>query len=62
MSPGLSGVGAADRRAAGYDEGMANAAAIIESLHRTGGVIDEIIKVITHSMGTPTGKGMFKQS
>ena len=34
--------------------------AIIESLHRTGGVIDESIKVITHSMGGAYGKGYVK--
>lgn len=60
LSPGLSGAGALDRRSAGYDEGKANAAAIIESLHRTGGVIDESIKVITHSMGGAYGKGYIK--
>ncbi len=57
VSPGLSGVGASDRRSAGYSEGKANAAAIIESLHRTGGVIDESIKIVTHSMGSAYGKG-----
>lgn len=57
LAPGFSGAGAADRRESGYEEGMANAAAIIESLHRSGGVIDESIKVITHSMGGAYGKG-----
>lgn len=57
LSPGLSGVGAGDRRAAGYEEGTSQAAAIIESLHRTGGVIDESIKIITHSMGGAYTKG-----
>lgn len=57
LSPGLSGVGAADRIAAGYAEGKSNAASLIESLERTGGVISESIKVITHSMGGAYGKG-----
>lgn len=57
LLPGLSGVGAEDRRGAGYSQGMNEAAAVIESLHRTGGVIDESVKVITHSMGGAYGKG-----
>ncbi|HAL82421.1 MAG TPA: hypothetical protein DCO83_09420 [Mucilaginibacter sp.] len=57
LFPGLSGVGAADRQGAGYRQGSDEAAAVIESLHRTGGVIDESIKVITHSMGGAYGKG-----
>lgn len=60
LSPGLSGVGADDRRVTGYEEGSKKAAAIIESLHRTGGVIDESIKIITHSMGGAYGKGYVK--
>ena len=51
LAPGLAGVGAADRQGAGYNEGSEEAAAVIESLHRTNGVIDESIKVIAHSMG-----------
>lgn len=43
--------------AAGYDQGLNEAATVIESLNRTGGVIDESIKVITHSMGGAYGKG-----
>lgn len=46
LSPGLSGVGVADRMAAGYAEGKASAADIIESLTRTGGAITESIKVV----------------
>lgn len=57
LSPGLSGIGAEDRRGAGYNQGSDEAAAVIESLQRTGGVIDESIKVITHSMGGAYGKG-----
>jgi hypothetical protein len=57
LFPGLSGVGAGDRQGAGYRQGSDEAAAVIESLHRTGGVIDESIKVITHSMGGAYGKG-----
>lgn len=57
LSPGLSGISASDRRLAGYADGKSSAGAIIESLQRTGGVITESIKVITHSMGGAYGKG-----
>jgi len=57
LSPHLSGMNASDRYDGGYRQGSEEAAAVIESLHRTGGVIDESIKVITHSMGGAYGKG-----
>ena len=51
---------AAFRANAGYAEGKEQAAEIIESLDRTGGVITESIKIITHSMGGAYGKGFVK--
>ena len=45
------------RRSAGKAQGYKDAPAIIESLHRTDGVIDESIKFITHSMGGVYGDG-----
>jgi RHS repeat-associated protein len=48
---------AMDRRSSGEDKGYEAAEAIIAGLHRTGGVIDETIKIITHSMGGAYGKG-----
>ena len=45
---------------AGYETGKAQAADIIESLNRTGGVISESIKIITHSMGGAYGKGFVR--
>jgi RHS repeat-associated protein len=57
LSPGFSGIGASDRMEDGYSKGKDAARAIIESLHRSGGVIDESIKIITHSMGGAYGKG-----
>lgn len=39
------------RSSNGTTRGYKDAPAIIESLHRTNGVIDETIKIITHSMG-----------
>jgi RHS repeat-associated protein len=41
----------------GFDKGYDEAAALIASLHRTNGVIDETIKIITHSMGGLYGSG-----
>jgi RHS repeat-associated protein len=46
-----------DRRSSGDDKGYEEAEAIIAGLHRTGGVIDETIKIVTHSMGGAYGKG-----
>lgn len=57
LFPGFSGIGPEDRRGAGYRQGMDEAAAVIKSLHRTNGVIDESIKVISHSMGGAYSKG-----
>jgi RHS repeat-associated protein len=51
---------AAYRDDAGYATGKAEAAAIIEGLTRTGGVITESIKIITHSMGGAFGKGFVR--
>jgi RHS repeat-associated protein len=48
---------ARSRRGAGRDQGYSDAPAIIESLHRTNGVVDETIKIITHSMGSVYGDG-----
>ena len=48
---------AMDRRSSGEDKGYDEAKAIIAGLHRTGGVIDETIKIVTHSMGGAYGKG-----
>ena len=48
------------RSNAGYQEGEAQAAVIIEGLNRTGGVITETIKIITHSMGAAYGKGFVR--
>jgi RHS repeat-associated protein len=46
-----------DRYEEGIKKGYKEAEAIIESLHRTNGVIDETIKIITHSMGGVFGHG-----
>lgn len=45
------------RSSNGTIRGYKDAPAIIESLHRTNGVIDETIKIITHSMGGVFGGG-----
>lgn len=45
------------RRKNGREQGYAEAATLIAGLHRTGGVIDETIKIITHSMGSVYGDG-----
>jgi len=45
------------RSSNGTTKGYRDAPAIIESLHRTNGVIDETIKIITHSMGGVFGGG-----
>ena len=60
LSPGFSGIGPSDRQEDGYSKGELDAGAITESLHRSGGVIDESIKIITHSMGGAFGKGYVK--
>jgi len=54
---GHAGQRAGSRREAGKRQGYDDAPAIIESLHRTNGVIDESIKFITHSMGGVYGDG-----
>ena len=46
-----------DRREMGDEKGYEQAKDIIAGLHRTGGVIDETIKIVTHSMGGAYGKG-----
>lgn len=51
---------ARSRRGAGREQGYSDAPAIIESLHRTNGVVDETIKIITHSMGGVYGDGYVK--
>ncbi|MEO8150668.1 MAG: RHS repeat-associated core domain-containing protein [Bacteroidia bacterium] len=56
----LGSLSSAFRDNAGYETGKAEAAGIIESLQRTGGVITETIKIITHSMGGAFGKGFVK--
>jgi RHS repeat-associated protein len=48
---GHHGLDVSDRRRDGKAKGYKDAPAIIESLHRTNGVVDESIKIITHSMG-----------
>jgi RHS repeat-associated protein len=45
------------RSSNGYFKGLQDAPDIIESLHRTNGVIDESIKMVTHSMGGLYGDG-----
>jgi RHS repeat-associated protein len=47
----------ASRYANGYVQGENSIAGIIKGLARSGGVITESIKVITHSMGAAYGKG-----
>ncbi|MEC5145781.1 DUF6443 domain-containing protein [Chitinophaga sp. 212800010-3] len=54
---GHHGIGPNSRRMAGKEQGYTDAPDIIESLHRTDGVIDETIKVMTHSMGGVYGDG-----
>jgi hypothetical protein len=44
----------------GYAYGKANVEEIINSLDRTGGVITETLKIVTHSMGAAYGKGFVK--
>src|SRR5450432_2603923 len=51
---------AQDRQDAGYSQGMNDARSILISLHRTGGVIDESLKIVTHSMGGAYAKGFVK--
>jgi RHS repeat-associated protein len=46
-----------DRYGAGLKQGSQDAAAIIQSLARTGGVITESLKVVSHSMGGAYAKG-----
>ena len=60
-SPSLkSNLFADDRIDAGYSKGQEDAAAVIESLSRTNGVITESIKVVAHSMGAAYSKGYIK--
>jgi RHS repeat-associated protein len=54
---GSNGLYATARYRNGEEQGYREAAALIAGLHRTGGVIDETIKVITHSMGGIYGQG-----
>jgi hypothetical protein len=54
---GQSGIIASMRNANGMTKGYEEAATLIASLHKTGGVIDETIKIITHSMGGVFGQG-----
>ena len=51
---------AQERQDAGHSQGMNDARSILISLHRTGGVIDESLKIVTHSMGGAYAKGFVK--
>jgi len=57
---GGNALAAMTRRQRGEAQGYKDAEAIIESLHRTNGVVDETIKIITHSMGAIYGAGYVK--
>ena len=50
-------ISSGERKSSGEDQGYSDAPDIIASLHRTGGIIDESIKFITHSMGGVYGDG-----
>jgi len=54
---GGNSISSAARKGYGFLKGYSEAEAVIESLHRTNGVIDETIKIVTHSMGGAYGKG-----
>jgi RHS repeat-associated protein len=49
-----------DRIKEGHKQGVKDARDIIISLHRTGGVIDESLKIVSHSMGGAYAKGFVK--
>jgi RHS repeat-associated protein len=51
---------AQDRKDAGHAQGIKDAKSILIGLHRTGGVIDESLKIVTHSMGGAYAKGFVK--
>ncbi|WP_246008100.1 RHS repeat-associated core domain-containing protein [Chitinophaga lutea] len=57
---GGNSISSVARTGYGYRKGYKEAAALIASLHRTNGVIDETIKIITHSMGGAYGNGYVK--
>jgi RHS repeat-associated protein len=48
---------AVGRMRAGEEKGNSDAEAILTSLHRTNGVIDETLKIVSHSMGGAFAKG-----
>jgi RHS repeat-associated protein len=51
---------AESRYDAGKEKGEEDAAFIINSLHRTGNVIDESLKIVSHSMGGAYAKGYIR--
>ena len=48
---------ASNRKEAGHEYGKKYAKEILESLHRTHGVLDESLKIVSHSMGGAYSKG-----
>lgn len=59
-APWMSNIVADNRSSAGYRYGEKYAIEILKSLHRTKGVIDESIKVVSHSMGGAYAKGFIR--
>ena len=60
VPPWMSNLHADNRESAGLRYGRTHAKEILESLHRTNGVIDESLKIVSHSMGAAYSKGFVR--